>query len=122
MARNVASKLGSLVDEFGDCVAAQSKCIEQGDATMGNKCAQRYLKAFRRLRSHGNAGRDALAALLNDPRADVRVMAAAFLLRHSEEKAKVVLSAEAEGSGLVAFGARQALERWNDGTWDLDLE
>jgi hypothetical protein len=112
----------SLVKEFGDCVAAQSICIEQGDADTGNEYAKRYINAFKKLRSFGDAGRDALTKLLDDSRADVRVMAASFLLRHAEEKAKAVLSAEAEGPGLVAFGAQQALERWKDGTWALDPE
>ena len=56
--------------------------------------------------------------LMNDTRPDVRVMSASFLLRHSE--AKAVLEAEASKPGFVAFGARQALERWHDGTWALD--
>ncbi|MDD9943821.1 MAG: hypothetical protein OXU20_22460 [Myxococcales bacterium] len=109
-----------LVREFGDCVSAQSKCIERGDANAGNDYAQRYIKAFEKLRSHGDAGRDALAILMDDTRPDVRVMSASFLLRYSEEKAKAVLQQEASKSGLIAFGAQQALERWQDGTWALD--
>ena len=57
---------------------------------------------------------------MDDSRPEVRVMAASFLLRHSEEKAKAVLEAEASKPGLVAFDAQQVLERWQDGTWALD--
>ena len=112
--------LDQLVKEFGDCVSAQSKHIEQGDADTGNTYTQRYLSAFQKLRSHGDAGREALCALLEDKRTDVRVMAASFLLRYSEEKAKAVLAAACSGTGLIAFGAQQALGRWEDGTWALD--
>ena len=84
-------KLDKLVKEFGDCVAAQTRCIERGDAAAGNKYAKRYIKAFDKLCSQGAAGRDALAVLLDDARPDVRVMAASFLLRHSKEKAMRVL-------------------------------
>lgn len=122
MVWNVETELELLVKEFGDCVQAQTQCIEMGHATEGNKYAKRYLAAFQKLRSHGNTGRSALAVLLEDSRPEVRVMAASFLLRHSEEKAKAVLSAAANGVGLIAFGAQQALERWNDGTWTLDPE
>lgn len=112
--------LSELVVEFGNCVAAQSRCIENGDAREGNGYAERYIAAFDKLRSHGDAGRNALAVLLEDKRADVRITAAAFLLRHIEKKAVAVLTVEAQKSGLAGFEAEQALERWRDGTWALD--
>jgi hypothetical protein len=108
------------VNEFARSVAAQSEAIAMGDATIGNGFAKRYIAAFEKLRDHGDAGRDALAALLSHPRADVRVMAAAFLLRHCEARARAVLESEATGEGLTAFGAAQALQRWKEGTWSLD--
>jgi len=98
-----------LVSEFAECVAAQSKAVLLGNAEGGNSYARRYIEAFRTLRSMGNGGRDALATLLSDGRADVRVMAASFLLRHSGEKARRILEAEAKGRGLTAVSAAQAL-------------
>jgi hypothetical protein len=47
-------------------------------------------------------------------------MAATFLLRHCGETARRVLEAEATKDGLIAFGAEQALRRWEEGTWMLD--
>ncbi len=113
-------KYEALVKKFADAVVAQNEAIENGDAATGNKCAKQYISAFEKLRSHGNAGREELAVLLAHERADVRVMAAAFLLRHCHDKARVVLETEAKGKGLVAFGASQALQRWVEGTWSLD--
>jgi hypothetical protein len=110
----------ALVDEFAHCVAAQGQAIAKGDAASGNTFAKRYVAAFQMLRLHGDCGRDALAVLLSDPRADVRVMAAAFLLRHCEAKARAVLETEVMGGGMAAFGAAQALRRWKEGTWTLD--
>lgn len=108
--------------EFAELVAKQNQAIKDGDAKLGNRYAKRYLAIFDELRSHGDPGRDALANLFTHDRADVRVMAAVFLLRHCEVKAKAVLQREADGKGLVAFGAAQALERWKEGTWALDPE
>jgi len=128
MARHVVTENGvdmeidTLVREFGDCVAAQAQCIADGDANAGNEYARRYVAAFERLRDFGSEGRDALRSLMADERADVRVMAAAFLLRHSEQEALSVLRREANQPGLVGFGAQQALDRWKDGTWSLDPE
>jgi hypothetical protein len=116
------NKKEALVKKFADSVSAQSEAISQGDPVTGNKHAKKYIDAFKKLRSSGNEGRDALSVLLTDERADVRVMAASYLLRHCEEDARAVLEFEAEKPGLVAFGAKQALQRWEDGTWALDPE
>lgn len=112
--------IDDLVKEFGDCVAAQEAAIAKADPVEGNKFAKRYISAFEKLRSHGKPGRDALAALLDDDRPEVRVMAAAYLLRHCGDRAKKVLEKEAAGGGRIAFGAAQALQRWKEGTWSLD--
>ena len=115
-------KLEELVQEFADCVAAQNQAIEKSDPNLGNKFAKRYISAFEKLRARGNDGREALAVLLTDNRADVRVMAAAYLLRYKTDQARAVLETEAKGKGFVALGAAQALQRWNEGAWALDRE
>ncbi len=101
-------------------VAAQTDAIWRGDARTGNRHARKYGAAFDKLRAHGDAGRDALTVLLKHPRMDVRVMAAAHLLRHRTAEAKAVLEEAAQGEGMIPFGAQQALRRWEEGTWALD--
>ncbi len=113
-------KLEELVEQFAKNVAAQTDAIWRGDAKTGNKHAKRVNAAFDKLCAHGNSGRDALAALFTHPRMDVRVTAAAFLLRHCTAEAKAVLEEAAQGKGLVPFEAQQALQRWEEGTWALD--
>jgi hypothetical protein len=108
------------VRQFAESVAAQTDAISRGDHRSGNHFARRALKAFGRLRSLGDPGRDALLPLLQHERADVRITAAAFLFRHRTSEARAVLEAEAQGEGFSAFEARQALERWREGTWALD--
>ena len=93
--------LDALVRDFAECVSRQSEAVANGDATTGNKYAKRYTAAFAKLRGHGDDGRNALAVLLSDARPDVRVMAAAYLLRHCEDRAKAVLEAEAKGKALL---------------------
>jgi hypothetical protein len=53
---------------------------------------------------------------------DVRAMAAAYLLRHRTAEAKAVLEEVSKEGGLAAFGASEALKRWEEGTWALDPE
>jgi hypothetical protein len=112
--------LEELVEEFAQNVASQTDAILQGDARKGNRHASRYIAAFKQLRSAGDSGREALAVLLSHPRMDVRVSAAACLLRYRTDAAKAVLTAAAKGEGLAAFEAAQVLKNWENGTWALD--
>ncbi len=112
--------LEQLVEEFALNVSAQTDAILRGDAKAGNRHADRYVKAFKKLRQEGDAGRDALAVLLSHPRMDVRVAAAACLLRHRTNEAKAILEQAAAGQGLAAFEAQQVLKNWQNGSWALD--
>jgi uncharacterized protein YwqG len=114
--------LKELVEEFAQNVAAQTDAIWRGDARTGNRHARRYLAAFEKLRALGNEGRDALAVLLTHPRMDVRVEAAAHLLRYRTAEARAVLEEAAAREGLIPFIASQVLKNWEAGTWALDLE
>lgn len=112
--------LTDLVEQFAQHVAAQTDAIWQGDSKLGNKHAKQYIAAFDKLRARGDAGRDALAALLTHPRMDVRVKAAAYLLRHRTGEAMRVLEDAAKGEGMIPFIASQVLKNWKEGTWNLD--
>jgi hypothetical protein len=114
--------LERLVEEFAENVAAQTEAMRRGDAKTGNKHASLYISVLKKLRLAGNAGRDALAVLLKHHRADVRVGAAAFLLRYRTAEAKAVLEAAATGAGVAAIDAIMALKHWEEGTWNLDPE
>jgi hypothetical protein len=114
-------ELEKLVEEFARHVEAGTDAVWRGDSKAGSTHAGRYIAAFKKLRAQGDAGRDALAVLLQHPRMDVRVTAAACLLRYRTRDAKAVLEEAARGEGMVSFEAQQALQRWEDGTWALDL-
>lgn len=109
-----------LVEEFAYHVQAQTEQIMGGDTKIGNKHAKKAIAAFMQLRASGDAGRDALAVLFTHPQMDVRVSAAALLLRHRKAEAKAILEEAAKGKGLIPFEAAQALKRWEEGSWALD--
>ena len=110
----------SLVLEFSRNVMAQTDALMRGDSTAGNRHAKRYIKAFLSLRSLGDRGRDAHVPLMYDGRDDVRVLAAAHLLRYRHEEARAVLEELAKPGSRVAFSASETLKRWAEGTWQLD--
>jgi hypothetical protein len=115
-------ELEKLVEQFARHVQAETAAGWRGDAQTANRHVDEYLAVFDELRTHGNAGRDALAVLFEHPRMDVRVTAAVFLLRHRTAEAKAILQEAAKGQGMVPFEAQQALQRWEEGTWALDPE
>jgi hypothetical protein len=111
-----------LAEEFAQNVSAQTDAIWNGDARTGNKHARRYVAAFKKLCHHGDTGRDALAALLEHPRMDVRVKAAIYLLSERPAQALPVLEEAAKSKGMIPFEASQVLKYWNEGTWNLDID
>ena len=114
-------KLKRFVMDFAESVIRQTEEIGNGDAESGNRYAKRYLKSFEELRAFGDLGREALASLFLHERADVRAMAATFLLRYrTKEALEVLQQVAASGEGLAAFGAEQAIQRWEEGDWRLD--
>jgi len=115
-------KLKDLIEKFAVNVAEQTDAIWRGDAKTGNRHAKRYLAAVDALLAHGDAGRDALASLLTHPRMDVRVKAAAYLLRYRTADAKAVLEEAASREGMIPFIASEVLRNWEQGTWALDPE
>lgn len=106
-----------LADTFCRSVVAQDAAIARGDARTGNAHARKYFAAFDDLIAEADGGMDAALALLADERPNVRVMAASLLLSIRNppvRNALEVLEAEAKGAGLVAFGAKQSLARWQE--------
>ena len=114
--------LDEIAEDFARNVAAQTDAIWRGDRKGGNKYAKRYIAAYKKLRDQGEAGRDALAALLTHSRMDVRVNAAVCLLSERPAQAKPVLEEAAKGEGMIPFVASQALKHWNEGNWSLDVD
>jgi len=111
-----------LAEEFAQNVSAQTDAIWNGDARRGNKHAKRYVAAYKKLRNHGDAGRDALAELLAHLRMDVRVKAAIYLLSDRPAQALPVLEEAAKSKGMIPFEASQVLKYWREGTWSLDVD
>jgi hypothetical protein len=114
--------LEEIAGDFAQNVAAHTDAVWQGDRTGGRKYTKRYIAAYKKLRAHGDAGRDALATLLTHPRMDVRVKAATYLLSERPEQAMPVLADAARGEGMIPFMASQTLKYWAEGTWKLDVD
>jgi hypothetical protein len=106
--------INELVAAFTESVLKQNEAIRRRDPSTGNKFADRYADAFKKLHAIGNSGLAAVASLLDDRRVEVRTLAAAFLVPYMTDEAVEVLEEAAEGKGIVALGAEMALKRWRE--------
>jgi len=121
MVMGIPSKCGQLVADFAHAVCAQNKAIEEHDPLTGNEWAKKYCAAAKELLTQGENGLEAFAGLLDDSRVDVRTMAAAFLIPFKTNESKAVLEVSAREFGVVALGAKIALERWKREGRGIDL-
>src|SRR5258705_13663649 len=105
---------------FVAAVVQQHECIARGDAHSGNTEATKYNAAARAMLAGGDREIDRFATLLAHDHDDVRVMAAAYLLKERTDAAVATLRPIAAGVGLAALGAHMTLARYE--RVELDIE
>jgi hypothetical protein len=108
-----------LTNDFAEAVIAQSRCIREGDARTGNYHAKNYTAAVREVLARGDEAVEVFSSLLDHVDSDVKVMAAAFLLKSRTERAVAVLRMIAKGRGLAALGAQMTLRRYERGELEI---
>ena len=121
MVMHSSEKLEELVEAFASAVSGQNQAIERRDVVTGNMWALKCGAAAKELLGQGKNGLEAFAKLLGDSRRDVKTMAAAFLIPFRTIESKAILEESAEGYGVVALGAKVALQRWEEEGKGIDL-
>jgi hypothetical protein len=109
-----------LIDVFVAAVIGQHEALANGDWRTGNPLAKKYDAAFRKIIEHGDEGRNALLALIEHPNVAVAEMSAVYSLKYSPDQCLKVLRQLSREPGLVGFGAQQAIQRWEEGAWQLE--
>ena len=107
-----STSLDDLVRQFALAVIGQRNAISELDSESGNRLATNYYNVAKSLIGRGQEGLTAFAQLLNDPRSEVRTMAAAFLIPYRTEESKAILEEAAREPGITGLGAIMALRRW----------
>jgi hypothetical protein len=104
---------------FASAVIEQGECIARGDHRGGNREAKKYVSAARTLLADGSPTIDRFCKLLDHDHDDVRVMAAAFLLKERTKEAVATLRQVARNDGLAALGAKMTLKRYARGELEI---
>jgi len=93
--------------------------VLQSDAKKANPLFDRLHVLFKQLRTE-QSGRDAIAALMDDPATGVRLMAAGHSLAWAPEKAIRALETIEAGHGLHAVTAKYTLKSFREGRLNMD--
>lgn len=110
-----------LVNELAELILAQQHAIwVLGNSRKGNNYANKQIKIWHILRSHGDVGREALTQLFYHPRPIVRVQIASLLLRYKTEQALTILREVIESGDSCGFEAKWIIQDWEKGRWNLD--
>lgn len=113
-------RLKRLLHRFAAAAQAHAAAIEAMDEATANRHAFMLQGLYREIVLTGEVGREELLALADSNRKDVAGMAAVYSLRYCPEHAIAVLRRLSSEAGLLGFRASMALERWEQGEWDLE--
>ncbi len=108
------------VSAFVEATKLHYQATLAGNYKITNKYAQIIDEAFRKIVAMGVEARQALLANVDDDDNAVASMAAVYSLKFNPERALDALRRIADKPGLIGFGAQQAIQRWEEGTWQLE--
>jgi hypothetical protein len=110
-----------LVEQFSQAAERSFEAMMKGDWKENNKWAKKQAKAFQQIIAIGDIARDELLTLLDHENLNVVLNAAVFSLKYDTEKSITTLERIASTDrGMVGFRAQQALQRWEEGSWQLE--
>jgi hypothetical protein len=113
----MTQSVDALIDEYRSTAIAWD--VLQSDAKKANPLFDRLHVLFKQLRTE-QSGRDAIAALMDDPNKGVRLIAASDSLAWAPEKAVRVLEAIQSEHGLHGVSAKYTIKSFREGRLDMD--
>ncbi len=113
--------IDQLIADFVKTAKKSHEATLSGDSRKVNIQAKRIHHVFKKISMIGNSAREALLKQVDNDDDAVASLAATYSLKYNTEKAKAALKRISENNtGILGFGAEQALKRWQEGTWQLE--
>ncbi|MCL5995133.1 MAG: DUF2019 domain-containing protein [Chloroflexi bacterium] len=114
------TSLDELLNTFAEAAAGHHEALLQGNWRKANPLAKKVDRAFRRIIEFDDDGRKALLEMTSHPNLAVAGIAAVYSLKYDTRRALAVLRRISQEPGLIGFGAKQAIQRWEEGSWQLE--
>jgi hypothetical protein len=109
-----------LAERFAEAAEKSFDAVQRGAWAENNRWVKKQVAAFKRITELGIPARDALLELLDDENLVIAKSAAVFSLEFAPERSILVLERISREPGFLGFEARQALARWQEGSWQLE--
>jgi len=109
-----------LVGQFAEAAEKSYEAMLKGDWRENNRWVKRQVSAFQQIIEIGDIARAELLTLLEDKNLAIAKSAATFSLKYAPERSIATLTRIAKEPGMLGFEAKQALQRWEEGSWQLE--
>lgn len=110
-----------LINDFVEAARKYHDATMSGNSRKANLQVKQMHQAFLEITKIGESARKALLEQADNKDDAVALMAATYSLKYDPEKSKAVLRRLAkDNTGIIGFGAAQAIQRWGEGSWQLE--
>jgi hypothetical protein len=109
-----------LITRFVAIAKKHHESTLQGNWREVNKHAKSIKELFGEIVAIGEEARRALLEQIDHDDPSVASMAAVYSLKYNTESSLAALRRIAREPGVVGFGAKQAIMRWEEGEWQLE--
>jgi len=113
------NQIKKLVKEFEDA-SKKHYAATTRNSRYANIQARRINRIFSQIVEIGDDARVELLKLTENENDHVASMAAVYSLKFNPEKSLSALYRVSKKTGLIGFEAEQAIQRWKEGTWQLE--
>jgi hypothetical protein len=114
------NQIDKLIAVFANAAKEHYAAIMRGDWREANKQAKRLSNAFHEITAIGERARREFLALVDSEDLAIATAAAVYSLKFNTERSKAALQRIATEPGMIGFRAQQALQRWDEGAWQLE--
>ena len=109
-----------IVEKFAEATEKSFAARLTGNWRENNKWVKRQVQAFQQVIEANNEAREELLTLLNHQNPVIAKSAAVFSLKYATEQSIAILTRISKEPGILGFEAQQALQRWKEGSWQLE--
>ncbi len=110
----------SIIELFSISAKNHYLATIKGDWKTANKEISKLREVYKKICKINGSARKELLILTENNDLAIASMAAFYSLNYDPEKSISILEKISNEPGIIGFQAKQAIQRWNEGKWDLE--